>query len=85
MDNGSLLCTDIQSIRRVLDLTDWYGQSLGAKLNSNKSEAQLFGPCSDLDLGGLDLAFLKTDHKILGLKFDGGRTTRELDRCVGES
>ncbi|KAL1249394.1 hypothetical protein QQF64_020399 [Cirrhinus molitorella] len=26
-----------------MDLTDWYGRALGAKLNRSKSEAQLFG------------------------------------------
>ncbi|RXN13425.1 reverse transcriptase [Labeo rohita] len=32
-----------------MDLTDWYGRASGAKLNRNKSEAQLFGPWGEVD------------------------------------
>ncbi|KAF4079370.1 hypothetical protein AMELA_G00177250, partial [Ameiurus melas] len=75
MDDVTLLATDVLSIRRAMDLTDWYGRASGAKLNRSKSEAQLFGPWGNVDTGGLELAF-KTDLRILGVKFDkegGGR------------
>ncbi|KAL0150099.1 hypothetical protein M9458_054526 [Cirrhinus mrigala] len=76
MDDVTLLATDILSIRRAMDLTDWYGRASGAKLNRDKSEAQLFGPWGDVDTGGLDLVVRDNDFKILGVKFDkegGGR------------
>ncbi|KAL0150101.1 hypothetical protein M9458_054528, partial [Cirrhinus mrigala] len=44
MDDVTLLATDVLSVRRAMDLTDWYGRASGAKLNRSKSEAQLFGP-----------------------------------------
>ncbi len=70
MDDVSLLATDVLSIRRAMDLTDWYGQASGAKLNRSKSEAQLFGPWERVDIGGLDVNFKEKDFKILGVKFD---------------
>jgi exonuclease III len=76
MDDVTLLATDVLSIRRAMDLTDWYGRASGAKLNRSKSEAQLFGPWEGVDIGGLDIDFKETDLKILGVKFDkegGGR------------
>ncbi|KAL0150090.1 hypothetical protein M9458_054517 [Cirrhinus mrigala] len=76
MDDVTLLATDVLSIRRAMDLTDWYGRASGAKLNRNKSEAQLFGPWDGVDTGRLDVDFKETNFKILGVKFDkegGGR------------
>ncbi len=70
MDDVTLLATDLLSIRRAMDLTDWYGRASGAKLNRSKSEAQLFGPWEGMDTGGLDVDFKETDFKILGVKFD---------------
>ncbi|RXN13427.1 reverse transcriptase [Labeo rohita] len=76
MDDVTLLATDVLSVRSALDLTDWYGRASGAKLNRNKSEAQLFGPWDRVDIGRLDIDFKETNFKILGVKFDkegGGR------------
>lgn len=70
MDDVTLLATDILSIRRAMDLTDWYGRASGAKLNRSKSEALLFGPWDQTDTGGLNIDFKETDFKILGVKFD---------------
>ncbi|KAL6481328.1 hypothetical protein MHYP_G00094080 [Metynnis hypsauchen] len=75
MDDVTLLCSDVLSAQRALDLTDWYGRASGAKLNRSKSEAQLFGPWGDIQRN-LDLDFKEKDMKILGIKFDkegGGR------------
>ncbi len=65
MDDITVLATDVLSIRRALDLTDWYGRASGAKLNRNKSEAQLFGTWGDINTGGLDLVFKDNDFKVL--------------------
>nr|XP_055049577.1 LINE-1 retrotransposable element ORF2 protein [Misgurnus anguillicaudatus] len=76
MDDVTILATDITSLRRAMDLTDWYGRASGAKLNRSKSEALLFGPWGNIDTGQLDVDFKTTDLKILGVKFDkegGGR------------
>ncbi|XP_073789114.1 uncharacterized protein [Danio rerio] len=77
MDDVTLLTTDLLTARRAMDLTDWFGRASGAKLNRNKSEAQLFGPWGDINTGELDIAFKRDDHfKILGVNFDregGGR------------
>ncbi|XP_077060974.1 uncharacterized protein LOC143713527 [Siphateles boraxobius] len=70
MDDVTLLATDLLSVRRAMDLTDWYGRASGAKLNRSKSEAQLFGPWGNVDTVGLDLDFKDNDLKILGVKFD---------------
>jgi exonuclease III len=70
MDDVTLLATDLLSVRRAMDLTDWYGRASGAKLNRSKSEALLFGPWGNVDTGGLDLDFKDNDLKILGVKFD---------------
>ncbi|KAG1928989.1 hypothetical protein F2P79_023211 [Pimephales promelas] len=70
MDDVTLLATDVLSVRRAMDLTDWYGRASGAKLNRSKSEAQLFGPWGNVDKGGLDLDFKDNNLKILGVKFD---------------
>lgn len=59
MDDVTLLATDILSIRRAMDLTDWYGLASGAKLNRSKSEALLFGPWDETDTGGLKICLLK--------------------------
>ncbi len=78
MADVTLLAMDVLSIRRAMDLTDWYGQASGAKLNRSKSKAQLFGPWERVDIGGLDVNFKEKDFKILGVKFDkdgGGQET----------
>ncbi len=48
MDDVTLLATDVLSIRRAMDLTDWYGQASGAKLNrSNSSSVMMSQKRSD--------------------------------------
>ncbi|XP_056320895.1 uncharacterized protein LOC130234675 [Danio aesculapii] len=77
MDDVTLLTTDLSTARRAMDLTDWFGRASGAKLNRNKSEAQLFGPWDIIQTEGVDMVFRGDDHfKVLGVKFDkegGGR------------
>ncbi len=61
MDDVTL--SDILSIRRAIDLTDWYSWASGAKLNRSKSEAQVFGPWEGVHRSGLDVNFKETDFK----------------------
>ncbi|XP_056298028.1 uncharacterized protein LOC130211313 [Pseudoliparis swirei] len=77
MDDINILCTDLLSINRTLDLTDWYGRASGSKLNRNKTQAQFYGPWKATDRTGLPLTVTQTDQRILGVKFDregGGKT-----------
>lgn len=75
MDDINLLCTDLLSVNRTLDLTDWFGQASGSKLNVSKTQAQFYGPWTETI--GLPLTVTQTEQKILGIKFDnegGGKT-----------
>lgn len=76
MDDVNLVCTDLLSVNRTLDLTEWFGQASGARLNRNKTQAQFYGPWTETEMTGLPLTVTQTDIKILGVKFDregGGR------------
>lgn len=81
MDDFNLVCTDLLSIHRTLDLTDWYGRASAAKLNKDKTQAQFYGPWTVTDMTGLPLTVTQTDIKILGIKFDkeGGGSTNWPD------
>ncbi|KAL6476343.1 hypothetical protein MHYP_G00148420 [Metynnis hypsauchen] len=81
MDDVTLLCSDVLSAQRALDLTDWYGRASGAKLNKGKSEAQFFGPWEN-ERTHLDVVFKENDLKILGLKFDKEGGGRGLERAM---
>ncbi|XP_055770772.1 uncharacterized protein LOC129846978 [Salvelinus fontinalis] len=70
MDDVNILCTDLLSVDRTLDRTDWYGRASGARLNRDKTEAQFFGPWADPDLTRLPLTVKTTDIRVLGVKFD---------------
>ncbi|XP_036823869.1 uncharacterized protein LOC118945315 isoform X2 [Oncorhynchus mykiss] len=72
MDDVNILCTDLLSVDRTLDRTDWYGRASGARLNRDKTEAQFFGPWADPDLTRLPLTVKLTDIRVLGVKFDRG-------------
>ncbi|KAI4786131.1 hypothetical protein KUCAC02_037326, partial [Chaenocephalus aceratus] len=64
-----------QYLSRTLDLTDWFGQASGSKLNVSKTQAQFYGPWTETI--GLPLTVTQTEQKILGIKFDnegGGKT-----------
>lgn len=77
MDDVNILCTDLLSVNRTLDLTDWFGRASGSKLNRGKTQAQFYGPWTATETTGLPLTMTQTDQKILGIKFDregGGRT-----------
>nr|BAD04856.1 reverse transcriptase [Takifugu rubripes] len=77
MDDVNVLCTDLLSVNRTLDLTDWFGRASGSKLNKEKTRAQFHGPWTATDMTGLPLTVTQTDQKILGVKFDregGGKT-----------
>lgn len=76
MDDFNLVCTDLLSINRTLDLTDWFGRASASKLNREKTQAQFYGPWTATERTGLPLTVTQTDQKILGVKFDregGGR------------
>ena len=70
MDDVNILCTDLLSVNRTLDLTDWFGQASGSKLNREKTQAQFYGPWTATETTGLPLTVTQTDQKILGIKFD---------------
>lgn len=70
MDDINILCTDLLSVNRTLDLTDWFGQASGSKLNRSKTQALFYGPWTATETTGLPLTVTQTDQKILGIKFD---------------
>ncbi|XP_070771031.1 LOW QUALITY PROTEIN: uncharacterized protein [Enoplosus armatus] len=77
MDDVNILCTDLLSVNRTLDLTDWFGRASGSKLNRGKTQAHFYGPWTATEMTGLPLTVTQTDQKILGIKFDregGGKT-----------
>ncbi len=43
MDDINILCKDVFSIQRTMDLTDLFGKASGARLNRDKSQAQFYG------------------------------------------
>ncbi|XP_054482791.1 LOW QUALITY PROTEIN: uncharacterized protein LOC129115036, partial [Anoplopoma fimbria] len=67
----NILCTDLLSLNRTLDLTDWYGRASGSKLNRSKTQALFYGPWTATEMTGLPLTVTQTYQKILGIKFDG--------------
>lgn len=76
MDDVNILCTDLLSVNKTLDLTDWFGQASGSKLNRSKTQAQFYGPWTVTELTELPVTVTQTEVKILGTKFDkeGGGT-----------
>lgn len=83
-DDVNILCTDLLSVNRTLDLTDWYGKASGAKLNREKSKAQFYGPWTETERTGLSLTVTQTDQKILGVKFDKGKGETNQPDIVGK-
>lgn len=81
MDDINILCTDLLSVNRTLDLTDWFGRASGSKLNRNKTQALFYGPWTVTETTGLSLTVTQTDQKILGIKFsrEGGGKTNWTD------
>ena len=81
MDDVNILCTDLLSVDRTLDLTDWFGRASGSKLNRGKTQAQFYGPWTATEMTGIPLTKTQTDQKILGIKFDreGGGTSNWPD------
>ena len=76
MDDVNVLCTDLLSVSRTLDLTDLYGRASGSRLNRDKTQAQLYGPWTATATTGLPVPVTQT-IKILGVKFDkdgGGKS-----------
>lgn len=77
MDDINILCTDLLSVNRTLDLTDWFGLASGSKLNRRKTQALFYGPWTATETTALPLTVTQTDQRILGIKFDregGGKT-----------
>ncbi|KAL6476324.1 hypothetical protein MHYP_G00148230 [Metynnis hypsauchen] len=72
MDDVTLLCSDVLSAQRALDLTDWYGRASGAKLNKGKSEAQLFGSWGN-ERTHLDIVFKENVLNLTKRAVDGDR------------
>lgn len=70
MDDINLLCTDIVSVRRTMDITDWFGRAAGARLNRDKTRIQFFGPWERSEIDNVTDIRHETDLKILGVNFD---------------
>lgn len=70
MDDINILCTDLLSVNRTFDLTDFFGQASGSKLNRDKTQAQFYGPWTATEMTALPVTVTQTDQKILGVKFD---------------
>ena len=70
MDDVNILCTDLLSVNRTLDVTDWFGRASGSKLNRGKTRAQFYGPWTASEMTGLPLTVTQDDQRILGIKFD---------------
>ncbi|XP_062413407.1 uncharacterized protein LOC134104104 [Pungitius pungitius] len=70
MDDINIICTDLSSVYRTLDLTDWYGRASGSKLNRSKTQAQFYGPWKATETTELPLTVTQTDQRILGIKFN---------------
>lgn len=85
MDDVNILCTDLLSVNRTLDLTDWFGRASGSKLNRNKTQAQFYGPWTATEMTGLPMITSRTDQKILGIRFDReGEGTTNWPDVVGK-
>lgn len=82
MDDVNLLCTDILSIHRTMDLTDWFGRALAARLNRKKSQIQFFGPWESIETRKIEPEVKKTDIKILGIKIDQDRGGKEIGKIL---
>uniref|UniRef100_A0AAV2JLY8 Reverse transcriptase domain-containing protein n=1 Tax=Knipowitschia caucasica TaxID=637954 RepID=A0AAV2JLY8_KNICA len=67
MDDVNVLCTDLLSVNRTLDLTDWFGLASGSKLNRAKTQAQFYGPWTPDETAGLPLTVTQ-GQKILGIR-----------------
>ena len=70
MDDFNILCTDLLSVDRVFQLTDWFGKASGSKLNKEKTKAQFYGPWKNNEKIGLQFQVTQEEQKILGVKFD---------------
>ena len=67
------------AVNRTMNLTDWYGQAPGARLNHNKTQAKFYRPWTVTETTRPPLTVSQTDMKILGVKFEweGGRGWEE--------
>lgn len=77
MDNINILCTDLSSVKRTFEATDWFGKASASKLNKNKTQVQFYGPWEATKLTGLEVNLTQNDQRILGIRFDkegGGKT-----------
>ena len=85
MDDVNILCTDLLSVNRALDLTDRYGLASGSKLNRGKTQALFYGPWTATEMTGLPLTVKQTDIKILGVKFNReGEGTENWPDVIGK-
>lgn len=69
MDDVNILCTDLLSVNRALDLTDFFGLASGSRLNRAKTQAQFYGPWTPDETAGLPLTVTQ-GQKVLGIRFD---------------
>lgn len=44
MDDINILCTDLPSVRRIFEVSDWFGRASASQLNRGKTQAQFYGP-----------------------------------------
>ncbi len=54
MDDVNILCRDVLSIKRTMDLTDLFGKASGARLNKDKTQAQFYGSWKPSETAGLN-------------------------------
>lgn len=62
-------CIDMISVNRTLEVTAWFGQASGLKINKDKSRGQFYGPWVVAEKTGLQITVTEKDQKILGVKF----------------
>ncbi|KAJ8361956.1 hypothetical protein AAFF_G00409110 [Aldrovandia affinis] len=66
MDDVTVCCTDVTSVGRVLDRTEWFGRVSGARLNRDKTTLMVYGRWTETDLQDLPLTVTADNVRILG-------------------
>ncbi|KAJ8398696.1 hypothetical protein AAFF_G00418930 [Aldrovandia affinis] len=70
MDDVTVCCTDVTSVGRVLDRTEWFGRASGDRLNRDKTTMKVYGRWTETDLRDLPLTVTADSVRILGVNFD---------------
>ncbi|XP_035258048.1 uncharacterized protein LOC118219178 [Anguilla anguilla] len=82
MDDVTVLASDAVSVARVLDLTEFFGQASGARLNKDKTVLKVYGEWTQRELQSLPIKTDDKDMKVLGVRFDkeglGGKNWEDV-------